>query len=243
MRLRNWIFYILIFLGVAALALLIYLRLPGSEPDTPPVLLPTTSAGETPTPEQPDSVSSQTIRVDAATVQTVIGTLRRSDSYSRSLAVERFWSGGGSRETYNVWVRGESVRITVRSTGQPDKNVLLRDGKKWVWYSDGGAVYSAAASADDADAYQSLLRYEDVLALPQSSITDAGYVDYAGEQCIFVRYTDGPLNYEHHCYISVKTGLLMGQETYDGETLIYRMQSGAPDISTPNESMFEIPKS
>ena len=73
-------------------------------------------------------------------------------------------------------------------------------------------------------------------------ILSAGYTQHAGENCISVEYTDGGVfGYTHRIYVSFNTGLLMGSETYDGDTLIYRMYSTIPDLNTPEENLFSPP--
>ena len=72
-------------------------------------------------------------------------------------------------------------------------------------------------------------------------ITDAGYVDYNGTRCIYVEYTDELLGYSHRVYVAVSTGLVMGDETYDGEVLIYNQSSSEPEIITPEDEVFEKP--
>jgi hypothetical protein len=96
-------------------------------------------------------------------------------------------------------------------------------------------------SRGDADKYQHLLTYEDILTLDPDQITDAGYTEYGGESCIFAEYRAGTLGYIYRIYVSVKTGLLMGAESYDGNTVIYRMTSDIPDISTPPDEVFALP--
>ena len=240
MKKRGAFFYILIVLALLAVGALIYFLAPGNEPETPAVLLPPAASPEVSGGESTGGAALQeTIAVTPETVQTVIGTLSRADSYSRTLTAETYWSGGKRTETLDVWARGGSYRITVH--GDPLKNVLLSGREKWVWYSDGPEVFRGTVRDGDADAYQTLLTYEDVLALPAEQITDAGYTDYADTSCVFVRYTDGAFNYDHCCYIAVDTGLLMGQESYDGDTLVYAMRSTVPDISTPDEALFQPP--
>lgn len=85
------------------------------------------------------------------------------------------------------------------------------------------------------------MSYEEVLGLDSSAITDAGYIRLEDEMCIYVRYSSGEFGYDNVCYVSVDTGLLMGSEIYDGSKLIYRMSSTAPDISTPDDSIFTHP--
>lgn len=240
MKKRGAFFYILIVLAFLAIGVLIYVLAPGNEPETPAVLLPPAAApGASEGESIGGSAVQQTIEVTPETVQTVIATLQRIDSYARTLTVERYSSAGRRTETLDVWARGGSCRITVH--GDPVKNVLLSGLDKWVWYSDREGIFHGTARDGDPDAYQTLLTYEDVLTMPASRITDAGYTDYDGTDCIFVRYTEGPFSYDHRCYIAVDTGLLMGQETYDGEALIYAMHSTVPEISTPDEALFLPP--
>lgn len=243
MKKRGAFFYILIVLALAAIAGLIFLLAPGNEPETPAVLLPPVATPDlSGSGSTDDAQLQQTIAVTPETVQTVIGTLSRATGYSRTLTVENYWEKGKRVDTLDVWAQGENFRITVRSTlNDTVKNVLLLGREKWIWYSDRDGVFHGTVRAGDPDAYQTLLTYEDVLALDPDKITDAGYTDLDGTACVFVRYTDGPFDYDHYCYIAVDTGLMMGQDSYDGEQLIYAMRSSVPDFSTPDEALFAVP--
>lgn len=234
-------FYLILVLALAAMVAMVFLLAPGQEPDTPPVLLP--SPAVTAAPDQLETPEAfAPLAVDRETVQTVIGTLRRIDSYSRSLSVRDYWSGGSRGRSIQVWAHGGALRVTAQNdTGGTQTNLLLRDGEKWIWYSDGDGVYTGPADPTDADAYQTILTYEKVLELPQEDILDAGYQDYNGSYCIYVRCRSGSLGYVSECYIDPDTGLLMGERCYDGETLIYTMDSTVPDVSTPDEALFEAP--
>ena len=226
-----------------ALALLVFglVRLLGRAAETPEVLLPPPagSSGE-------NGVSGSALPLTLAsvtpdTVLDVLAALHRADSYSRTLTVERFWTGGSSSETVSVWARGDQLRIAVHPDGSDTvKNVLFSGKDKWIWYSDREEVFHGPARTGDPDAYQSILTYEDVLSLDQRNITDAGFTDYDGVNCIYVRYVTGEFLYDNLCYVSVDTGLLMGQETYDGNILIYAMHSTVPDISTPDDAVFTV---
>ena len=121
------------------------------------------------------------------------------------------------------------------------KHILLRGADKWIWYSDAEGVYTGPAHDGDADGYQTIPTYEDLLALPVEDILDAGYTEYDGASVIYARYRSGPFGYETTCYVSDETGLLIGAETYDGEVLIYAMRSGPVEITTPDESVFTPP--
>ena len=242
MKHRGIYFYLLLLLALALAAGLIFILAPGAAPETPPVRLseaPAPTISPSAAPE--DAESNRAVEVRPDTVQTVVALLRRSDSYSRALSVQSFWTGGGAETEYEVWVRGDKTRVTVRDGSGVVKNILLRGAEKWIWYSDAAGVYTGPAHAGDADGYQTIPTYEDLLALPVEDVLDAGYTDYDGERVIFARYRSGPFDYETCCYVSVENGLLIGAETYDGEVLIYEMRSGPVEISTPDESVFTPP--
>ncbi|MGI5935205.1 MAG: hypothetical protein ACOX7I_00115 [Oscillospiraceae bacterium] len=208
---------------------------------TPAVVLPSAVVGEN-MDQQPDGQGggAQRAEVTPETVQAVLATISRADSYSRSLTVESFYEGGSSKIALNVWVRGGSVRITETGRGQT-KNVLILDDEVYIWYEDSSNRYVGSLSQGDADKYQHILTYEDILKLDPEQITDAGYTEYGGESCIFAEYSTGTLGYMYRIYVSVKTGLLMGAESYDGDNVVYRMTSDTPDISTPPEEVFALP--
>jgi hypothetical protein len=86
-----------------------------------------------------------------------------------------------------------------------------------------------------------LTTYEDVLALDVSAITDAGYETYGGEECIFAEYKSGELGYRTVYYVSIRLGLLVGVNEYDGETLVRKMTAGECDTTIPADEVFEIP--
>ena len=245
MKRRGAFFYLLILLALFAVGVLIFLLAPGRQQPTPAVLLPTPQLPDSAAPSAPESAErGQAIAVTPETVQTVIATLRRSDSYSRTLSVQDFWSGGSRIRSMRVWVRGDRLRLSVtEENGGAQKNVLIRGDEKWIWYADGDGVYHGPLLPGDADAYQTLLTYEDLLSAPAEDILDAGYTSYADRNCIYARWRSGALGYVSELYVDPDTGLLMGERRYDGEVLIYSMESAAPDVSTPDDSVFEIPRS
>ena len=122
------------------------------------------------------------------------------------------------------------------------KNILLRDAKLYIWYDNSSGVYeSDIMSASEADEWLRCIDYEELLQLPASAILSTNYELFGGESCICVEYSSGELGYLNRVYVSVSTGLLMGAETYDGDSLIYSMSSSAPSFSAPDESMFRLP--
>ncbi|MCM1149711.1 MAG: hypothetical protein NC319_06465 [Butyricicoccus sp.] len=237
---RKALLYALIVLLAAGLVYLVFRLSPTASVDTAAVILPTPAAGIDENPGGTGEAENRVISVTPETVQAAVGMLARAGSYSRKINVETFWNGGSAVHLINVSVNGERARLTV-SDSWGVKNVLISGGELWIWYADSNGVYHGPADSSAADEYQSLLTYEDILQLDPASITDAGYVDYNGENCIFAECAGGELGYVSRFWISVDTGLLMGSETYDGEQLVYRMGSSLPDVSTPDESIFNPP--
>ncbi len=242
MRKRQIFLYILIAIVLAAIALFLIRTIPGSDIDTVPVVLPSAAPNDGSDLAEPSPEPTQSaITVDADTVQSALRTLSRADSYSRTITAESFWSGGSSSQSIEVAVRSGSTRLTVSAEGAPTKNILIADGEKWIWYSDSDQVFHGDAAAADADQYQTLLSYEDILELDRNCILEASYDQFDGRMCIFVRYTSGSFGYESRAHIDVASGLLISLETYDEGRLIYRMVSSQPDLSTPDESVFVHP--
>ena len=243
MKKRGASIYILILIALLALGVLVFLFLRSRQPATPAVTLPTVPTPDTSAPAAPESTAGvQTIAVSPATVQAAVATLRRIDSYSRTLTVQDFWSGGSRDRSIDVRVRGDRLRLSIRSGDDgPQQEMLIVGGEKWIWYSDSDALYRGEALPDDADEWQTLLTYEALLDAPAGRILDAGYAEFAERNCIFVRWRAGTLGYESECYIDPDTGLLMGERCYDGDILFYSMDSSWPDVTTPDESFFAVP--
>ena len=57
------------------------------------------------------------VEVTPETVQTVIASLSRPDSYYRELTVTLFWEGGESAEQVEIWADGGYVRTTIATGG------------------------------------------------------------------------------------------------------------------------------
>jgi len=217
----------------------------GGSVETASVILPTPIvSSENPDSEGSDGDELALAEVTPWTVQSVISRLSRTESYSRTVTVEEFWDGGSSSTELSAWTSGGSTLIRL-DVGGTIENILLSDGTLYIWYEGSQDLYSASpedTGAAQADGWLRCLTYEDLLDLPVSSITDAGYTDYEGESCIFAEYYSGEFGYRSVVYVSVNTGLLMGAETYDGDTLTYRMTAGALDLSAPDENMLHPPK-
>ena len=221
--------------AVAAIYLL--LRLSFARPEPPVVTLPSPAAPAYATGVPGGEEGLRRLEVTPETVRAVLASLNRADSYSREITAETFWPGGVWVQTLLVWVRGTSERIVIDGG---TKNILLVGEAAYIWYDDPLTAYVGQTAARDADVWQRMESYEALLT-GDVVITDAAYVTYNGEPCIFAAFQTQELGYERRLYVSVASGLLIGVETWEGDALLLRMTGSEPDISTPGDEVFHVP--
>ena len=238
---KNLLYIIAICLIIAVIFVLIFASL-GEGVNTEPVILPTAALPDSSGSGDLDPGASQSeVTINAETVQAVIASLSRSGTYFRTLTVERFWSGGGSSTLADVYVDGSSSKTIIHEESG-DRHILIVSDKLWMWRAGESGIFTAGASEYDSDLFQSIPTYEDILALPQVDIKDAGYEEFGGEYCIFVKYINGHFGYETTAYISPVSGLLVGCKKYDGEDLIYAVTSDVISFEAFGADVFALPR-
>ena len=183
------------------------------------------------------------VGVSTRTVQSLIASLTRYESYSRSVTVE-YYDGGQMVGTASaqVWVDGGWVRSDLTLSSGRVEHTVVGDGQLWLWYDRETAVWSGPAEGLSADLVQRLPTYEDVLALDKDSITAAGYVERDGLPCVFVEAVTPELNYVERYWIAETSGLLMAAETEKDGALVYALSSH--EVVSPMEradGIFALP--
>ena len=241
--------------GVAFIALIILISVLYSKAtqDVTEVVLPTGEETADPGgvfPSGGDGLADGLTRVEVTTetVQAVIATLSRPESYSRTIEVKNFWSGGSAVYSIEAYVLDGFVDLVINQSNLK-KNIIVSEDSLYIWYEGDSNYYSGKTVSDRniailSDEYQMLPTYEDVLEMDRSEIVDAGYVEYNDEYCIYCRTGPSELGYLSDYYISiisVEKGLLIGMKIYDDETLIYEMNAGPCDFSVPDEELFTLP--
>jgi hypothetical protein len=225
--------------------LLLILFSPWARPETPAVKLP----------ELQDRLPEQTgaaiprelvqVEVNPQTVQSVIATLARPESYSRSIRVTTYWEGGSSTSLIRVWVKNDRTRMNILGTGE-EKNILMDGETVTLWYgNDVNQVYTYRGNDPYlADRLQRIPTYEDILALDRSAIREAGCTRTdEGEWRILVAAENREFGYLDTYYISLETGLLEAAEQWEGDTRIYAMTAGKADLSAPDDQLLLLPES
>lgn len=184
------------------------------------------------------------VEVNPETVKAVLGTLARPESFSLTYTIKSYWDGGKSESTLNYWQNVGNIRLSI-SQDNTIKNILIRGSDLYVWYDDSLGVLKSKLSessvSKEVDRFSRLVTYEEIMDISRENILDAYYIVHLSQPCIYVEYKSGELNYVYHVYISVDKGLLVSTEKYDGDKLIYSMESVSPELSTPSDDLFDIP--
>lgn len=171
-----------------------------------------------------DGSAINQIVVKPETVQSVIATLRRSDTYSRTVTVEQIWSGGSGVSTSSVYVKNGWMRVDTQRTDGSQRHSITNGAATYIWYDDETTYFKGTAGQFSPDNEQTIPTYEDILPIPVENILLADHRSYGGSDCIYVETRlSGEMKL---CWwVSISTGLLTAAEKYDGELLVYRMNA------------------
>ena len=212
--------------------------------DTPSVELPSVSVsqpGDSSGTGESTSPTNQTVAVTPRTVQSVIATLHRSDSYYREVSIEQFWPGGASSTTIQVWNDGGWCHSVQQLPNGATRHDLSGDGTAYYWYNGSSRYLSTSAGDYSADLTQRLPTYETVLELDPDTISATGYELKNDLPCIFVGSTDPVTGSVLSYWVSVDSGLLVGAELRNADEVIYRMTSSAIQSPCPVGAAFKLP--
>ncbi len=185
------------------------------------------------------------ISLDETNFSYALETIDKPESYSSSYTVELFWLGGS--ETYSVssFVRGELIHVSAAGSSYT-KDVILSDENYYIWYSDDSALIKGGRGEllrrrEIEDAVLMSGSYRNLSELPPENILKAEYSPFGSEYCIHISANEGSLGYRHEYYISLDTGLLLLNEVYDDNSLVYRLTLSGAKLSAPDDSCFLLP--
>lgn len=210
---------------------------------TPSVTLPNLTP---PSSESNDALSSSLSRIDITpkTVQSVITALQSLDSYYRGVTITLFGKEGQevSRTLSHVWYHDGVHSIKKQLPSGVTRCDITTEDSVYFWYEGYDSYLTQSSNALSPYVAQYIPSYQTILNLGVESIHVANYQLKEGIPCIYVEATPPPLYYTERFWVSTETGLLIASETFEGGTLIYRME--AYEVwETPLEdfSMFVLP--
>ena len=183
-------------------------------------------------PEVFDEEYGIVIEVTPETVQSVIASMSRYQSYRRTVEIGYYWGGDrSSTVSAEIWTDGGWTRCDALLTSGLTEHSILGGGSLWYWYDESTEYLQVPDSGGQEDLIQYVPTYEDVLQVEQTAIRETGYVEKNGGPCIFVEVQRDDYDYLERYWISVTSGLLAAAETRKDGVVVYSMTSG--DIVSP----------
>lgn len=226
---------------IIAVAILSSFGLGVFAPDTAKIVLPTEEPSASPG-ENEDLVR---VEVTPQTVQNVIATLRRPESYGRTVTIQDIWGEGtdGQGTTQaQVWVDGGWTRTDATWPGGTVRHSIVGDGQVWIWYNDGREVLTGPSDDTSADLEgQRIPSYETVLDLDPEAIGAAEYQALDNLGCIYVETVPDDSGHVECYWVDDDSGLLVKAEQLKDGQVVYRMTATALERPAPSDSSFTLP--
>ena len=231
-------------IGIACILLVLLVvafMVRGSLREPEKIVLPPEPSTTEPSGPIVDNEAVDRVEVRPDTVQSAIEVLARPRVYTRTITVERYWSGGSGVSVITAAAADGWLRLDVTETDGQTRHVITGDDAVYIWYGSSRKVYSGA-SALTQDAEQGILTYEDILALPPERIAAADYRALEGVNCIYVETEPDEAGYVERYWVSVSSGLLAAAERECDGAVVYRMAAltvsydgvDAEDFTLPN---------
>ena len=212
-------------------------------PDTAKIILPTAEPSGLPAGEGDEDLVR--VEVTPQTVQSVIATLNRPESYGRAVTITDIW---GEEEDargvtqVQVWVDGGWTRTDAVWPGGTVRHSIVGDGQLWIWYGGGQEVWNGPADDGSADLEgQRIPSYETVLELEQASISAAEYQALDGLGCIYVETAPDSSGLVERYWVDDDSGLLVRAEQLREGEVVYRMTASALERPAPSDASFTLP--
>lgn len=203
------------------------------------VLPQETESGES-SDESLDDGSAGRVSVRPDTVQSAIATLARPTRYTRSITIERYYTGGSGVDRSTVSVDGAWMRADIETESGELSHTVTNGEKTWVWYGSGKEYFESAASFT-ADEEQGIPTYEDILRLDTKCIKTADYRLLDTVDCIYVETAADDGGYIERYWVSVSDGLLCAAEKLNGDEVVYRMAGMTVDTGAVSADAFTLP--
>lgn len=210
---------------------------------TPAVVLPSLAPLPSDIPiDQVGSGDYRRVEVTADTVQQVVATLARPDSYARTITIETLGADGAfGVSTVSVTVDAGWTQSVMTLPDQRVVHSIVGQGKRYLWY--GGQRRWGEYDAQDrsADLSQRMPTYEDVLAADKEDIVTAQYVLSGSLPCVYIAVAQEELGYVESYWVSVDTGLLVRSESSKDGQVFYRMSGYTVETPAAPDQTFALP--
>ena len=205
------------------------------------ITLPPPEDGQSTPGDTPGGSMLTLVEVTPDTVQAAVETLARPAAYRRTVTVEQFWDGGSGSYEVSAAVDGPWTRTDRTMPDGRVRHALTGPERVYIWYNSEKTIYSSPVGAVNADVEQSIPTYEDILALPEESITAADERVVSGLHCIYVETARDEMGYSLRYWVSLDTGLLVMAEKLENDTTVYRMAALTMEEGSGDADSFRLP--
>ena len=171
------------------------------------------------------------VDVTPETVQSIVASLSRPESYYRELTVETYWNGGSHSTSVQFWQDHDWSHTRQILPSGAVRHDLTGDGTTYYWYEGSESYRSFPADQYSADLTQHIPTYEDVLDLDTDTIVQTGYERRDVWPCVSLQVQVSDTVVERY-WISTDTGLLVSAEREQNGQLVYRM-TAYTQVQTP----------
>ena len=227
---------------IIAVAILSSFGLGVFAPDTAKIILPTAEPSASPSGMENEDLVR--VEVTPQTVQNVIATLKRPESYGRTVTIQDIWGEEADQQgttQAQVWVDGGWTRTDAAWPGGTVRHSIVGDGQFWVWYS-GQEVLTGPSDDASADLEgQRIPTYETVLDLDPDAIAAAEYQALDSLGCIYVETVPDDSGHVERYWVDDDSGLLVKAEQLKNGQVVYRMTATALERPAPSDSSFTLP--
>lgn len=171
------------------------------------------------------------VDVTPETVQSIVASLSRPESYYRELTVDTLWNGGSHSTSVQFWQDGGWSHTRQVLPSGAVRHDITGDETTYYWYEGSESYRSFPADQYSADLTQHIPTYEDVLDLDTDTIVQAGYERRDVWPCVYLQVQVSDTVVERY-WISTDTGLLVSAEREQSGQLVYRM-TAYTQVQTP----------
>lgn len=171
------------------------------------------------------------VDVTPETVQSIVASLSRPESYYRELTVDTLWNGGSHSTSVQFWQDGGWSHTRQVLPSGAVRHDITGDETTYYWYEGSESYRSFPADQYSADLTQHIPTYENVLDLDTDTIVQAGYERRDVWPCVYLQVQVSDTVVERY-WISTDTGLLVSAEREQNGQLVYRM-TAYTQVQTP----------
>ncbi len=189
----------------------------------------------------PNAEMLESVEVDRTNIKRIVAALQRPGRYHISANSTIYYSGGQSTAAAESYVDGVRSRAILYDGDRPTSNCIISGDRVYLWQEGSAEYYAGSRGSFTEDDYVYIPTYEKVLELPQKDILSASFSLYNEQYCIYIESQSEPNGIRSLYYISVDTGLLIGAQRFDGDTLIYAMSCDLLDMPNDADELFVLP--